>query len=40
MVTRTASRRAFSKQGRGTVTADMIPEISKAFEEVFGDVQN
>jgi ATP-dependent NAD(P)H-hydrate dehydratase len=37
MVTRTASRRAFSKQGRGVVTQDMIPEIGPAFAEVFGE---
>lgn len=35
MVTRTASRRAFSKEGRSVVTQDMIPEIGKAFQEVF-----
>jgi len=35
MVTRTASRRAFSKQGRSVVTQDMIPEIGKSFHEVF-----
>ncbi|KAJ7181994.1 hypothetical protein C8R46DRAFT_885378, partial [Mycena filopes] len=28
MVTRTASRRAFSKQGRGVVTQDMLPEVA------------
>ncbi|EIW58577.1 Ribokinase-like protein [Trametes versicolor FP-101664 SS1] len=38
MVTRTASRRAFSKNGRvGVVTQDMIPEIGGAFAEVFGE---
>jgi ATP-dependent NAD(P)H-hydrate dehydratase len=37
MVTRTASRLAFAKQGRGLVTADMIPEIGKSFAEVFGE---
>lgn len=36
MVTRTASRRAFSKEGRGVVTQDMIPEIGRSFVEVFG----
>ncbi|KAK7677588.1 hypothetical protein QCA50_019399 [Cerrena zonata] len=36
MVTRTASRRAFAKQGRGLVTEDMIPEIGGAFAELFG----
>jgi ATP-dependent NAD(P)H-hydrate dehydratase len=40
MVTRTASRRAFSREGRGVVTEDMIPEVGRAFAEVFGeDVQ-
>jgi len=37
MVTRTASRRAFHKQGRSVVTEDMIPDIGKSFSEVFGD---
>ncbi|KNZ75139.1 hypothetical protein J132_04624 [Termitomyces sp. J132] len=37
LVTRTASRRAFLKAGRGVVTQDMIPEIGTAFAEVFGD---
>ena len=37
MVTRTASRRAFSREGRGVVTEDMIPEIGRAFGEVFGE---
>lgn len=37
MVTRTASRRAFEKEGRGVVTQDMLPEIGKAFAEVFGE---
>lgn len=36
MVTRTASKRAFSKQGRAVVTEDMIPEVGKAFAEIFG----
>jgi hypothetical protein len=35
MVTRTASLRAFFKEGRSVVTEDMIPEIGKSFEEVF-----
>lgn len=35
MVTRTASRRAFSKEGRSVVTQDMIPEIGNSFQEVF-----
>jgi len=37
MVTRTASRRAFFKEGRGVVTEDMVPEIGKAFAHVFGE---
>ncbi|KAL0060883.1 hypothetical protein AAF712_012347 [Marasmius tenuissimus] len=37
MVTRTASRRAFYKEGRGVVTEDMLPEVGKAFAEVFGE---
>lgn len=37
MVTRTASRFAFAKNGRSVVTEDMIPEIGKAFTEVFDD---
>jgi ATP-dependent NAD(P)H-hydrate dehydratase len=37
VVTRTTSRRAFSKEGRGVVTQDMLPEIGKAFAEVFGE---
>jgi len=36
MVTRTASRRAFAKEGRGVVTQDMLPEIGGAFSELFG----
>ncbi|TCD67920.1 hypothetical protein EIP91_011784 [Steccherinum ochraceum] len=36
ILTRTASRIAFSKQGRSLVTEDMIPEISGAFATVFG----
>jgi len=37
MVTRTSSRRAFKLQGRGMVTADLIPEIGGAFSELFGE---
>ncbi|KAJ6515034.1 Ribokinase-like protein [Mycena vitilis] len=37
MVTRTSSRRAFHKEGRGVVTQDMLPEIGKGFAEVFGE---
>jgi ATP-dependent NAD(P)H-hydrate dehydratase len=37
MVTRTASRLAFSKEGRGLVTEDMLREVSTAFAEVFGE---
>ncbi|KAJ3515179.1 hypothetical protein NLJ89_g1927 [Agrocybe chaxingu] len=39
MVTRTSSRIAFSKHGRSVVTEDMLPEIGKAFTEVFEDDQ-
>jgi ATP-dependent NAD(P)H-hydrate dehydratase len=35
MVTRTASKLAYQKQGRALVTEDMISEIGKAFNEVF-----
>ena len=38
IVTRTASRRAFSIQGRSLVTQDMIPQIGKSFDEVFDEV--
>ncbi|KAJ7170471.1 Ribokinase-like protein [Mycena crocata] len=37
MVIRTASRRAFHKEGRGVITQDMLPEIGKSFAEVFGE---
>ncbi|KAJ7782004.1 Ribokinase-like protein [Mycena maculata] len=37
VVTRTASRRAFYKEGRGVVTQDMLPEVGKSFAEVFGE---
>lgn len=37
MVTRSASRQAFLKEGRGVVTEDMIPQIGKAFSYTFGD---
>ncbi|PFH51788.1 hypothetical protein AMATHDRAFT_141751 [Amanita thiersii Skay4041] len=37
VVTRTASRRAFLKEGRGVITQDMIPEISRSFAEVFDE---
>lgn len=36
MVTRTASRRAFLREGRGVVTQDMLSEIGGAFSEIFG----
>lgn len=39
MVTRTASRRAFSREGRSVVTQDIIPEIGNSFEEVFDGEQ-
>ncbi|KAK0489009.1 Ribokinase-like protein [Armillaria novae-zelandiae] len=37
MVTRTASRLAYVKQGRAVVTEDMIPEIGPSFADVFGE---
>jgi ATP-dependent NAD(P)H-hydrate dehydratase len=37
MVTRTASRIAFARQGRSVVTADMLGDIAQAFAEVFGE---
>ncbi|KZP19361.1 Ribokinase-like protein [Athelia psychrophila] len=37
MVTRTASRIAFAKQGRALVTQDMLPELGDAFAELFGE---
>ncbi|KAG6811643.1 hypothetical protein H0H92_006458 [Tricholoma furcatifolium] len=37
LVTRTASKRAFDKEGRGVVTQDMLPEIGRAFGQVFGE---
>lgn len=37
MVTRTASRRAFAKQGRSVVTEDMLSELGPSFEEVFDE---
>ncbi|KAH8077874.1 Ribokinase-like protein [Cristinia sonorae] len=36
ILTRTASKRAFAKQGRSVVTEDMIPEIGSAFSAIFG----
>ncbi|KAF8347857.1 Ribokinase-like protein [Amanita rubescens] len=39
MVTRTASRRAFLREGRSVVTQDIIPEIGKSFAEVFDEEQ-
>ena len=36
MATRTASRFAFKKAGRSTVTEDLLPEIGHAFTDVFG----
>ncbi|KAF5316250.1 hypothetical protein D9619_006433 [Psilocybe cf. subviscida] len=35
MVTRTTSRLAYQTNGRSLITADMLPVIGKAFEEVF-----
>lgn len=37
MVTRTASRIAFAKNGRSLVTEDMLPEIGNAFAQVFDE---
>jgi ATP-dependent NAD(P)H-hydrate dehydratase len=37
IVTRTASRRAFQREGRGVVTQDMLKEIGGAFAEIFGE---
>jgi len=37
MVTRTASRRAFSRYGRGLVTQDILQDIGGAFAEIFGE---
>ncbi|KAH8104299.1 Ribokinase-like protein [Phellopilus nigrolimitatus] len=37
ILTRTTSRRAFAKNGRSVITADLIGEIGPAFEEVFGE---
>jgi ATP-dependent NAD(P)H-hydrate dehydratase len=37
MVTRTASRRAFIREGRALVTQDMLGEVGSAFAEVFGE---
>lgn len=37
MVTRTASKRAFERHGRGLVTQDILPDIGGAFAEVFGE---
>jgi ATP-dependent NAD(P)H-hydrate dehydratase len=38
MVTRTASRRAFERYGRGLVTQDILPDIGGAFAEVFEEI--
>ncbi|KAG8954629.1 hypothetical protein FRC04_011062 [Tulasnella sp. 424] len=37
-VTRTASRLAFQKHGRGVLTSDMLAEVGPAYAELFGDV--
>ncbi|OBZ70399.1 ATP-dependent (S)-NAD(P)H-hydrate dehydratase [Grifola frondosa] len=37
MVTRTASKIAFEKHGRGVVTQDMLGEIGGAFSSIFSD---
>ncbi len=36
-VTRTASRAAFKRHGRGMLTSDMIGEIGLAYTTVFGE---
>jgi ATP-dependent NAD(P)H-hydrate dehydratase len=35
-ITRTASKIAFGKYGRGVLTSHMISEVGPAFEEIFG----
>ncbi|PPQ67856.1 hypothetical protein CVT25_010295 [Psilocybe cyanescens] len=40
MVTRTASRIAFAKNGRSLVTEDMLPEIGNAFTQVFDEYKS
>ena len=37
MVTRTASKRAFGRYGRGLVTQDILLDIGGAFAEMFGE---
>ncbi|KDQ61528.1 hypothetical protein JAAARDRAFT_30978 [Jaapia argillacea MUCL 33604] len=37
IITRTTSKLAFRKQGRALMTEDLVPEIGKAFVEVFGE---
>ncbi|KIO26226.1 hypothetical protein M407DRAFT_243792 [Tulasnella calospora MUT 4182] len=37
-ITRTASRLAFQKHGRGVLTSDMLVEIGPAYSELFGDL--
>lgn len=37
LVTRTTSKRGFSKMGRSLITADLISEVGGAFEAVFGE---
>lgn len=34
---RTCSRRTFEEKGRSMQTEDMVPNIHKVFEEVFGE---
>lgn len=36
-ITRTTSRIAFGKLGRGVVTADMLGDIGAAYVETFGE---
>ncbi|KAI0035308.1 Ribokinase-like protein [Vararia minispora EC-137] len=37
MVTRTASRIAFEREGRSVVTQDMLRDIGRSFKAIFGD---
>jgi ATP-dependent NAD(P)H-hydrate dehydratase len=37
MVTRTASRIAFKREGRSVVTQDILGDVGSAFAEVFGE---
>ena len=39
-ITRTASRIAFGRLGRGVVTGDMLGDIGGAYVEIFGDADD